>query len=57
MDQSHIVAVLTTAIGNMGFPIVVTGYLLLRFEKKIDALSSIIQQFMHALKDDGDMKK
>lgn len=31
-----------TAIGNFGFPIVVTSYLLLRFEKKIENLNASI---------------
>jgi hypothetical protein len=33
-----------TAISNFGFPVVVTGYLLLRFEKKIDKLEEAIEQ-------------
>ncbi|MBU8757018.1 YvrJ family protein [Priestia megaterium] len=31
-------------IGNFGFPIVVTFYLLLRFEKKIDHLTEAINK-------------
>ncbi|MBT2281208.1 YvrJ family protein [Priestia megaterium] len=31
-------------IGNFGFPIVVTFYLLLRFEKKIDYLTEAINK-------------
>ncbi|MEK4908530.1 YvrJ family protein [Niallia sp. Sow4_A1] len=32
-----------TTIGNFGFPVVITMYLLIRFEKKIEALESTIQ--------------
>jgi len=35
---------LFTAISNFGFPIVVASYLLLRFEKKIEALSDNIKR-------------
>lgn len=31
-----------SAVANFGFPIVVAGYLLFRFEKKIDTLSEAI---------------
>jgi len=33
-----------TAISNFGFPIVVAGYLLLRFENKIEKLNASISQ-------------
>lgn len=33
-----------TQIGNVGFPIVVSIYLMVRFEKKIDILSKSIYQ-------------
>lgn len=32
------------AIGNVGFPIVVAAYLLIRIESKMDSLSSSINQ-------------
>lgn len=31
-----------TAIGNFGFPIVITGYLLIRMESKLDKLTDAI---------------
>lgn len=31
-----------TALGNFGFPIVVSIYLLVRFEKKLDDLTDVI---------------
>lgn len=33
---------LLTAVSQVGFPIVLTGYLLIRFEKKLEALSQNI---------------
>lgn len=44
MDRTEI---WTALLGNLGFPIVVAGYLLLRFEKKIESLTEAIS----ALKD------
>lgn len=57
MDQTQLITVLTTTIGNFGFPIVVTGYLLLRFEKKIDNLINTMQDFKLALLGEEDKKK
>ncbi|TVX88418.1 YvrJ family protein [Paenibacillus agilis] len=34
---------LLSAISQVGFPIVLTGYLLLRFEKKLDILTETIK--------------
>jgi hypothetical protein len=39
-----------TLIGNFGFPIVITIYLLVRFEKKIESLTSAIQDLKEVLK-------
>jgi len=36
------VEVFLTAIGNFGFPVVVAGYLLFRFESKIEKLDASI---------------
>ncbi|MEH6987144.1 MULTISPECIES: YvrJ family protein [Cytobacillus] len=33
-----------TVMGNFGFPVVVSIYLLVRFEKKIETLGSTIQE-------------
>jgi len=38
-----------TIIGNFGFPIAITVYLLLRFEKKIDSLTCAIEGFEEAI--------
>lgn len=35
-------------LGNLGFPIVLAGYLLLRFEKKIESLTEAIFDLKHA---------
>jgi flagellar biogenesis protein FliO len=35
---------LLKAVGNLGFPIVVAAYLLVRIESKMDSLSSSINQ-------------
>ncbi|WP_339314738.1 YvrJ family protein [Paenibacillus sp. FSL M7-0896] len=39
-----------TAINNVGFPIVMIGYLILRFEKKIDALTNVIEKLLTSIK-------
>lgn len=57
MDQSQFITLVTSLIGNFGFPIVVTGYLLLRFEKKIDSLTNTMQEFKIALTGESDKKK
>jgi len=38
-------------IGNFGFPIAITVYLFLRFEKKIENLESSINQLAGVIKD------
>lgn len=40
--ETEMMGFVITAIGNFGFPIVVTSYLLLRFEKKIENLNASI---------------
>jgi hypothetical protein len=45
-----------TAIGNFGFPIVITGYLLLRFEKRIDHLTHSIRSLAEFIRDGGKKK-
>lgn len=41
-------------IGNFGFPIAITMYLLLRFEKKIESLQSAIENLIQVIKNWGD---
>ena len=38
-----------TAISNFGFPIVVAGYLLIRFEKKIEKLERTINELCNSV--------
>ena len=44
MDPSQPIALLITAISQVGFPIVLTGYLLVRFERKLEILTKSISQ-------------
>ncbi len=53
METSDLSTFLITAIGNFGFPIVITGYLLLRFEKKIEHLNESILALAQVIKDGG----
>jgi hypothetical protein len=38
-----------TLIGNFGFPIVITGYLLIRMEAKIDKLTEAIENLSNKI--------
>ena len=40
---------LFTAIGNFGFPIVLSWYLLLRMEQRLDKLTSCLNELSRAL--------
>ncbi|QSX24148.1 YvrJ family protein [Priestia megaterium] len=40
--------VLISAVGNFGFPVILSLYLLIRFEKKIGDLTSAIQNLHEA---------
>ena len=37
-------------IGNFGFPIAITVYLFIRFERKIDKLESVIMELSEVIK-------
>ena len=52
MNNEQIATLLTAAIGNLGFPIVITIYLLVRFEKKIEKLSSGINELIQVIKEE-----
>ena len=45
MDLDQIVGI----IGNYGFPIAVTGYLLMRMESKLDKLSGNIEELSRTI--------
>jgi len=40
-----------TILGNFGFPICISIYLLIRFEKKLDNFGEIISQLAEVIKD------
>lgn len=42
MDDTQPIAYFLSAVSQVGFPIVLTGYLLLRFEKKLEVLTDNI---------------
>ncbi|PZD96705.1 YvrJ family protein [Paenibacillus sambharensis] len=50
MDTEQPIAYLLAAISQVGFPIAVTSYLLIRFEKKLDILSATIARLSEAMK-------
>jgi len=40
---------LLTAVSQVGFPIVITGYLLVRFEKKLESLNESISKLTEVI--------
>ncbi|MNW57441.1 YvrJ protein family protein [compost metagenome] len=42
LEDTQPLAYILTAISQVGFPIVITGYLLIRFEKKLEVLTDSI---------------
>ncbi|MBE9916354.1 YvrJ family protein [Paenibacillus donghaensis] len=52
MEDSQLITLITNSISNFGFPIVITVYLLYRFEKRIDALNSSIIELLQAIKEE-----
>ena len=42
MDENQSISYLIAAISQVGFPIVLTGYLLIPFEKKLETLTESI---------------
>lgn len=49
LDGTQPFTYLLTAISQVGFPIVLTGYLLIRFEKKIEALTETISRLIDVI--------
>lgn len=43
-----------TLLGNFGFPIAVSMYLLVKFEKKLDHLSSVVQDLKTVVENSED---
>ncbi|WP_178025000.1 YvrJ family protein [uncultured Paenibacillus sp.] len=52
MDNTQPLTYLLTAISQVGFPIVLTGYLLIRFEKKLEILTETISQLIDVINKD-----
>ncbi|MFC3773634.1 YvrJ family protein [Paenibacillus sp. GCM10012303] len=57
MDNNQLITLITTSIGNFGFPIVLTAYLLIRFEKKIESLNATIQELMKFMREELSSRK
>lgn len=53
MDPGNELSLWLNVIGNFGFPIVITLYLLFRFEKKIENLEGAIQSLNEYIKNWG----
>jgi len=51
------ISLITTSISNFGFPIVITGFLLLRFEKKIESLNNTIMDLIQVIRSEVGKKK
>ena len=51
MVTSETLNSLSGLIGNLGFPIVITLYLFIRFEKKLDQMNGKIERLEQAVKD------
>jgi hypothetical protein len=51
MNDVQLVNLITSAISNNAFPIVITAYLLTRFEKRIDTLNASIIELLQAIKE------
>jgi hypothetical protein len=52
-NEGELISAVTAAIGNYGFPIAVTVYLLMSFQKKIDELTKSVDELRHQIKDEG----
>jgi len=50
--ESDIYNLLLTGISNQAFPMIITVYLLIRFEKKFESLTQTIQEFIILLKEE-----
>lgn len=56
METPSLISILTSYISNLGFPIVLTGYLLLRFEKKIESLNQTIVELLLLIREEVQKK-
>ncbi|MCM3635884.1 YvrJ family protein [Paenibacillus camelliae] len=52
MQDTSLLSMLTSFISELGFPIAVSAFLLLRFEKKIEALSERVNALTQTLREE-----
>jgi len=52
LEDTQLMTLITTSISNFGFPIVLTCYLLIRFEKKIEMFNDRILELLHVIKEE-----
>ncbi|MBO2943822.1 YvrJ family protein [Paenibacillus sp. F411] len=52
MQDSSWITLMSSVVSNLGFPIVVAGFLLLRVEKKLEALNHAVLELQKELRDD-----
>ncbi|NIK78800.1 hypothetical protein FHS15_003946 [Paenibacillus castaneae] len=57
MEDTSLLTLLSTLVSNLGFPIVLAGYLLLRFEKKIESLSQAFLELLHVIREEVHKRK
>ncbi|MCK6259281.1 YvrJ family protein [Fictibacillus sp. KIGAM418] len=48
---------LVNLLGNVGFPVLLAGYLMLQFEKRIQSLESVIKDLRDELVDKEELEK
>lgn len=51
--EGELITMFSAAVGNYGFPIAVTIYLLLSFQKKMEELTRTINELRHQLENEG----
>ncbi|MBU5442746.1 YvrJ family protein [Paenibacillus sp. MSJ-34] len=57
MENTQFLSYILTAVSQVGFPIVITGYLLFRFEKKLEVLTKSISLLTDVIIKKGEHKK
>jgi hypothetical protein len=57
MNQANEWLNLVNLLGNVGFPIVVAGYLLFQFEKRIQSLEGIIRELHEELVEKEELER
>ncbi|WNB92239.1 YvrJ family protein [Bacillus sp. NEB1478] len=57
MNQANEWLNLVNLLGNVGFPIVIAGYLLVQFEKRIQSLEGIIRELHEELVEKEELER